>query len=218
MRWDEGSLRGTTRLKTLTRSSEKLGCADLFRRGVAPSAYFAAGSPGGGRRKECLRLWRKLPARPAKPGDTIAARRACGPSEPPRRKGAGRRGGGVRPSKASRWGAKGAERVFTFVCAGYRGRAVGDWPRERRDGGAPGSVTALAAGEAALLARDRGARGSRAFPARGRERGYFTTDGRGLQRGNEAARGLPAASKKMRVFSKKRLTKRRAYAMIINAA
>ena len=49
-----------------------------------------------------------------------------------------------------------AERVFTFVCAGYRGRAVGDWPRERRDGGAPGSVTALAAGEAALLARDRG--------------------------------------------------------------
>src|SRR5699024_5119608 len=57
MRWDEGSLRGTTRLKTLTRSSEKLGCADLFRRGVAPSAYFAAGSPGGGRRKECLRLW-----------------------------------------------------------------------------------------------------------------------------------------------------------------
>ena len=100
-----------------------------------------------------------------------------------------------------------AERVFTFVCAGYRGRAVGDWPRERRDGGAPGSVTALAAGEAALLARDRGARGSRAFPARGRERGYFTTDGRGLQRGNEAARGLPAASKKLRVFSKKRLTK-----------
>lgn len=189
MRWDEGSLRGTTRLKTLTRSSEKLGCADLFRRGVAPSAYFAAGSPGGGRRKECLRLGRKLPARLAKPGDTNAARRAFGPSKPP--------GGG----------AKGAERVFTFVCAGYRGRAVGDWPRERRDGGAPGSVTALAAGEAALLARDRGARGSRAFPARGRERGYFTTDGRGLQRGNEAARGLPAASKKLRVFSKKRLTK-----------
>ena len=188
MRWDEGSLRGTTRLKTLTRSSEKLGCADLFRRGVAPSAYFAAGSPGGGRRKECLRLWRKLPARLAKPGDTIALWRAAA-------------------LQTSRWGAKGAERVFTFVCAGYRGRAVGDWPRERRDGGAPGSVTALAAGEAALLARDRGARGSRAFPARGRERGYFTTDGRGLQRGNEAACGLPAASKKLRVFSKKRLTK-----------
>ena len=68
MRWDEGSLRGTTRLKTLTRSSEKLGCADLFRRGVAPSAYFAAGSPGGGRRKECLRLGRKLPARLAPEG------------------------------------------------------------------------------------------------------------------------------------------------------
>lgn len=85
MRWDEGSLRGTTRLKTLTRSSEKLAFGDLFRRGVAPSAYFAAGSPGGGRRKECLRLGRKLPARPAKPGDTIAARRACGPSEPPRK-------------------------------------------------------------------------------------------------------------------------------------
>ena len=190
MRWDEGSLRGTTRLKTLSACRKSSAGADLFRRGVAPSAYFAAGSPGGGRRKECLRLGRKLPARPAKPGDTIAARRACGPSEPPRK-------GTICTRKC----------VFTFVCAGYRGRAVGDWPRERRDGGAPGSVTALAAGEAALLARDRGARGSRAFPARGRERGYFTTDGRGLQRGNEAARGLPAASKKLRVFSKKRLTK-----------
>lgn len=73
MRWDEGSLRGTTRLKTLSACREKLAFGDLFRRGVAPSAYFAAGSPGGGRRKECLRLWRKLPARPAKPGDTIAA-------------------------------------------------------------------------------------------------------------------------------------------------
>ena len=72
-----------------------------------------------------------------KPGDTIALWRAAA-------------------LQTSRWGAKGAERVFTFVCAGYRGRAVGDWPRERRDGGAPGSVTALAAGEAALLARDRG--------------------------------------------------------------
>ena len=36
MRWDEGSLRGTTRLKTLTRSSEKLGCADLFRQDTFP--------------------------------------------------------------------------------------------------------------------------------------------------------------------------------------
>ena len=68
MRWDEGSLRGTTRLKTLTRSSEKLGCADLFRRGVAPSAYFAAGSPGGGRRKECLRLGAQTPRPPSKAG------------------------------------------------------------------------------------------------------------------------------------------------------
>ena len=190
MRWDEGSLRGTTRLKTLTRSSEKLGCADLFRRGVAPSAYFAAGSPGGGRRKECLRPGAQTPRPPSKAG-----RYDCS-SE------------GLQALRTSPEGDDlNAERVFTFVCAGYRGRAVGDWPRERRDGGAPGSVTALAAGEAALLARDRGARGSRAFPARGRERGYFTTDGRGLQRGNEAARGLPAASKKLRVFSKKRLTK-----------
>ena len=136
--------------------------------------------------KKCLRPRAQTPRPPGKAGRYDCTLEGCGPPNLPE---------------------KGAERVFTFVCAGYRGRAVGDWPRKRRDGGAPGSVTALAAGEAALLARDRGARGSRAFPARGRERGYFTTDGRGLQRGNEAARGLPAASKKLRVFSKKRLTK-----------
>lgn len=188
MRWDEGSLRGTTRLKTLTRSSEKLGCADLFRRGVAPSAYFAAGSPGGGRRKECLRLGRKLPARPAKPGDTIALWRAAA-------------------LQTSRWGRRGRNAFSPLFAPDIGGGPSGIGRGSAETGGAPGSVTALAAGEAALLARDRGARGSRAFPARGRERGYFTTDGRGLQRGNEAARGLPAASKKLRVFSKKRLTK-----------
>ena len=55
--------------------------------------------------------------------------------------------------QTSRWGAKGAERVFTFVCAGYRGRAVGDWPRERKDGERAAAVTALAAEGAALLPR-----------------------------------------------------------------
>ena len=34
MRWDEGSLRGTTRLKTLTRSSEKLGWRRSFPPGL----------------------------------------------------------------------------------------------------------------------------------------------------------------------------------------
>ena len=176
--------------KTLSACRKSSPSAILFRRGVAPSAYFAAGSPGGGRRKECLRLWRKLPARPAKPGDTIAARRACGPPNLPGR------------------GRSERENAFSPLFApDIGGGPSGIGRGSAETGGAPGSVTALAAGEAALLARDRGARGSRAFPARGRERGYFTTDGRGLQRGNEAARGLPAASKKLRVFSKKRLTK-----------
>ena len=218
MRWDEGSLRGTTRLKTLKSAAEKLGCADLFRRGCAVRLLRRRLTPPARRAADGVRnvcaVGRKLPARPAKPGDTNALWRAAALQTSWRKRGpncpglyaAGREpeGGGFRLGGLA---SAGAERVFTFVCAGYRGRAVGDWPRERRDGGAPGSVTALAAGEAALLARDRGARGSRAFPARGRERGYFTTDGRGLQRGNEAACGLPAASKKLRVFFKKRLTK-----------
>ena len=85
--------------------------------------------------KKCLRPGAQTPRPPGKAGRYECTLEGYGPPNLPE---------------------KGAERVFTFVCAGYRGRAVGDWPRERRDGGAPGSVTALAAGEAALLARDRG--------------------------------------------------------------
>ena len=190
MRWDEGSLRGTTRLKTLTRSSEKLGCADLFRRGCA------------------VRLLRRR----------LAGRRSAfgmfapkGANSPPAQQSRAIRlqlGGPAGPPNLPGRGRSERENAFSPLFApDIGGGPSGIGRGSAETGGAPGSVTALAAGEAALLARDRGARGSRAFPARGRERGYFTTDGRGLQRGNEAARGLPAASKKLRVFSKKRLTK-----------
>ena len=67
MRWDEGSLRGTTRLKTLTRSSEKLGCADLFRRGCAVRLLRRRLTPPARRAADGVRnvcaVGRKLPAR-----------------------------------------------------------------------------------------------------------------------------------------------------------
>ena len=53
MRWDEGSLRGTTRLKTLARSSEKLGCADLFRRELRRWAQTPRPPGTGGKRQPC---------------------------------------------------------------------------------------------------------------------------------------------------------------------
>ena len=141
MRWDEGSLRGTTRLKTLS------AC-----RKSSPSAIFSDG--------ELRRPPTSPPARRAADG----VRNVCafGANSPPAQQSRAIRlqlGGPAGPPNLPGRGRSERENAFsTFVCAGYRGRAVGDWPRERRDGGAPGSVTALAAGEAALLARDRGAR------------------------------------------------------------
>ena len=192
MRWDEGSLRGTTRLKTLKSAAEKLGCADLFRRGCAVRLLRRRLTPPARRAADGVRnvcaVGRKLPARPAKPGDTNALWRAAALQTSWRKRGpncpglyaAGREpeGGGFRLGGLA---SAGAERVFTFVCAGYRGRAVGDWPRKRKDGERAASVTALAAEGAALLPRKEGRAVPRAFPARGWERGYFTTDCRGLQ-------------------------------------
>lgn len=190
MRWDEGSLRGTTRLKTLS------AC-----RKSSPSAIFSDG--------ELRRPPTSPPARRAADG----VRNVCafGANSPPAQQSRAIRlqlGGPAGPPNLPGRGRSERENAFSPLFApDIGGGPSGIGRGSAETGGAPGSVTALAAGEAALLARDRGARGSRAFPARGRERGYFTTDGRGLQRGNEAARGLPAASKKLRVFSKKRLTK-----------
>ena len=127
----------------------------LLRRRLTPPARRAA----DGVRNVCA-VGRKLPARPAKPGDTNALWRAAALQTSWRKRGpncpglyaAGREpeGGGFRLGGLA---SAGAERVFTFVCAGYRGRAVGDWPRERKDGERAAAVTALAAEGAALLPR-----------------------------------------------------------------
>ena len=98
-------------------ASKKLAVGDLFRRGCAASLSPSFGGlPGGKRRKECLRPWRKLPARPAKPGDTNAFGGAARPLRTSRRlvraRGPAARGGGCSEARfLRRKGARNAHAV-----------------------------------------------------------------------------------------------------------
>ena len=210
MRWDEGSLRGTTRLKTLKSAAEKLGCADLFRRELrrpptSPPAY-AAGSPGGGRRKECLRRWAQ-PPRP--PGG--AGRYDCS-SEGLRALQTSRRSGGAGWAFTRR-----GRNAFSPLFAPDNGGGPSGIGRgSAKTGRAPGSVTALAAGGRLSWHGGKGRAVSRAFPAEAGNGGILPQNGGVCN--HENSRPCRGSGKKMSGPGKKRLTKARGYDMIILAA